>query len=415
MSGQSKSIFIFILVILIGLLAGASIYLGFQMLKEEDEWDTSVADVDNWIVRGSLGDCTSTECTCHASGGCIVDVHVCDDGWDPNDLYRCYEFSYRAASLSNGQTYSLEDGVYNDLSCTYFQIDMHPPGAPSTDATYGAVTAEWKDWSLCEDMCPYDDTAARVKLDGDLSWAHGNLELGSCPRDIAVGAYHYDNGSQDATLATDVRIRVTGNGETQTVQNQSTFTATSGTYTVQVDTRNPNTNTYYSEEECKDQRTVTCPTISTSCGDGNCDTGENCEISGGASISCPDEEALNVTCRIDCTYCGDGIVNGDEECDPEDPVTGDNCGINCEIDDDDDDDENDNNDQIDELPSTAIVDETPWIIGIGSVLIGLVAFKLGGGYFLTLPLIHQFLTILSKIGIGSFERDKKLEKLEKIV
>ncbi|MCA9376357.1 DUF4215 domain-containing protein, partial [Candidatus Dojkabacteria bacterium] len=75
------------------------------------------------------------------------------------------------------------------------------------------------------------------------------------------------------------------------------------------------------------------PPPSTSCGDGNCDTGERCEVSNeGTAFSCPigGPNKTIKSCRADCTYCGDGIIDAGEQCDDGNSDNGDGCNSSCQ-------------------------------------------------------------------------------------
>ncbi|MBN1331405.1 hypothetical protein JW978_00800 [Candidatus Dojkabacteria bacterium] len=65
------------------------------------------------------------------------------------------------------------------------------------------------------------------------------------------------------------------------------------------------------------------------------------------------------------------------------------------------------------LPSTGIVDETPWILGIAAVLIGMIALRLGGGKEFIYPALRKtrFL-VFTTLGLGSIEADVRREEIE---
>lgn len=70
----------------------------------------------------------------------------------------------------------------------------------------------------------------------------------------------------------------------------------------------------------------------------------------------------------------------------------------------------------DGLPGTGIMDSTPWIIGIVSILIGLISYKLGVGRELLMPVVREgkrnIFDAFSTIGLTGIERGNRKTKLE---
>ncbi len=76
------------------------------------------------------------------------------------------------------------------------------------------------------------------------------------------------------------------------------------------------------DDGCKNDCTLPPPP---SCGNGNVDPGETCELPG-------DPQAPNQNeCRGDCTYCGDTVADAGEECDDGNAEDSDSCRNDCTL------------------------------------------------------------------------------------
>ncbi|MBD3280794.1 hypothetical protein GF389_04705 [Candidatus Dojkabacteria bacterium] len=65
------------------------------------------------------------------------------------------------------------------------------------------------------------------------------------------------------------------------------------------------------------------------------------------------------------------------------------------------------------LPSTGIMDETPWILGISAMLVGLIALKLGGGNEFVYPALKKIrFTIFTNLGLKSLEANARKDEME---
>lgn len=263
-----RTIIVVILLILTVVLAGAAVYVGYQLQKEESE-----APEDTEATTAGYPE--TIDCDNNVPTVCIDNL--------PPDGTRCrvlWEDNVRAG-----------DG--NCTTTTGQWFGGWPDGKPVNDTSTVAgwdeckitrnpcvINTGYDSYCICnkkEQKCPYSVTRINVKKDvGD--WVDSISDL-KCGESFTVRMTH----NQAQNLANDMVVTVKGPDGNKikdiTASGATVTTSAAGTYTLTAKTLKKVSSTdYYSEAACKDTTTVTCiADVPPECGDGTLDTGEECE------------------------------------------------------------------------------------------------------------------------------------------